>query len=434
MSHTRLDLLIFGATGFTGQFVVTEIVRLAKEHGNLTWGIAGRNIDKLKAALDKSSEKTGVDLSTIPIVLADVKDEESLKEMAQKTKVVINCCGPYRFFGEPVVKACVENGASHVDVSGEPQFMESMQLKYHKAAEENGVYIVSACGFDCIPADLGTIFLQKHFEGGLNSVEIFLKPGAIKTDKKIKRGAAIHYGTWASAVYGLAHANELSSIRSKLYPQRLPAFQPKLKPRPVIHKNEVVNGRWCLPFLGADRSVVMRSQRHFYDTGKERPVQVCTYMVVQNFLAVIGLIIFGAFFLLMSNFELGRKILLQYPKLCSFGFVSHEGPPEEQEKHTVISFVFHGKGWSEKEKADSLLPNKTVISKITLKSPGYGFTATAVILSAVMILKESKNMPSSGGVYPPAAAFAKTSLIEELMKNDAKFEVISTLTDPGQKA
>lgn len=63
----------------------------------------------------------GVDLSSIPIVLADVKDEGSLKEMAQKTKVVINCCGPYRFFGEPVVKACVENGASHVDVSGEPQ-------------------------------------------------------------------------------------------------------------------------------------------------------------------------------------------------------------------------------------------------------------------------------------------------------------------------
>lgn len=103
------------------------------------------------------------DLSSIPIIIADVKDEESLKAMAARAKLIINTCGPYRFFGEPVVKACVEMGAHHVDVSGEPQFLEKTVLDYHKAAEEKGVYIVGACGFDSIPTDIGIVYLEKSF-------------------------------------------------------------------------------------------------------------------------------------------------------------------------------------------------------------------------------------------------------------------------------
>lgn len=63
----------------------------------------------------------GEDVTTVPIILADCDNQKSLNDMAKQAKVVINCCGPYRFYGECVVKACVENGASHVDVSGEPE-------------------------------------------------------------------------------------------------------------------------------------------------------------------------------------------------------------------------------------------------------------------------------------------------------------------------
>lgn len=85
--------------------------------------------------------------------------------MTSHAKVIVNCCGPYQWYGEVVVKACIETGTHHVDISGEPQFLEEMQLKYHRAAEEKGVYIVGACGFGSLPSDLGTLFLRKHFKG-----------------------------------------------------------------------------------------------------------------------------------------------------------------------------------------------------------------------------------------------------------------------------
>lgn len=106
--------------------------------------------------------------------------------------------------------------------------MEKMQLEYNKAAQDAGVYIVSACGFDSIPCDLGVIFTQNRYgEGEINSIETYLN--AWVTSKV--GGASIHYGTWESAVYGLAHANELRDLRKKLYPERLPEYKPKLKPR-----------------------------------------------------------------------------------------------------------------------------------------------------------------------------------------------------------
>lgn len=98
-------------------------------------------------------------------IVADVSDDDSLKRMAAQGSVIVNCVGPYRFFGEQVVKACLEEGASHVDISGELQFLEGMQIKYHSVAEEKGVYIVGACGYDSVPGDCGVVYLQQKFDG-----------------------------------------------------------------------------------------------------------------------------------------------------------------------------------------------------------------------------------------------------------------------------
>lgn len=105
------------------------------------------------------------------------------------------------------------------------QFLERMELEYGKQARDAGVYVISACGFDSIPCDLGIIFLQSKFNGEVNSVESYLN--SWKTSNV--GGAGIHYGTWESAVYGLAHANELRELRSKLYPEKLPELKPKLR-------------------------------------------------------------------------------------------------------------------------------------------------------------------------------------------------------------
>ena len=136
----------------------------------------------------------------VGIIQADVGDPKSLAEMAQSAQVILNCVGPYRFYGEALVKACVENGSHHVDISGEPQvtkhrfscqrynvtsllliqFLERMQLDFNSAAKEGNVYVVGACGFDSIPADMGTVFLETEFQGQVNTVETYLEIQAPK--------------------------------------------------------------------------------------------------------------------------------------------------------------------------------------------------------------------------------------------------------------
>lgn len=119
MTTERYDFVVFGATGFTGQFVVEEIARSVGTQKR--WAIAGRTEPKLRSVLTEATKNVGVALNQIPIIIADVSDTNSLAAMAKQSKIVLNCVGPYRFFGEAVVAACVENGASCLDISGEPQ-------------------------------------------------------------------------------------------------------------------------------------------------------------------------------------------------------------------------------------------------------------------------------------------------------------------------
>lgn len=119
---SRIDLVVFGASGFTGKYTVKHLNKISKEKSsNFTWGVAGRNKEKILKALAEVLGNEDAEISKIPIIIADLGDVNSLNEMAKQAKVILNCCGPYRFYGEPVIKACVENKTHHVDVSGEPQ-------------------------------------------------------------------------------------------------------------------------------------------------------------------------------------------------------------------------------------------------------------------------------------------------------------------------
>ncbi|XP_011194846.2 saccharopine dehydrogenase-like oxidoreductase [Zeugodacus cucurbitae] len=423
----KLDVIIFGATGFTGKYTVFEAVSVLK---NYRWGIAGRSQEKLEKVLQEMGAKAQKNLMDIPIILADVENEASLLAMAKRCRVLVNCCGPYRFFGEPVVRACLEAGTHQVDVTGEPQYMETMQLKYNKQAQERNVFIISACGFDSIPADLGVVFIEKNFDGVVNSVESYLKN--YSKGNGSRGGAGIHYGTWESAIYGLAHSSELKAIREKLYEDKLPKFTPVLKHRPLIFRSDIVNGV-CLPFPGPDRSVVMRSQRFLYENEHKRPVQMHTYITFKSWIAAVLVALFGVSFGFLTKFSLGRHLLLKYPKVFSFGFASHEGPSEEAMERVQFSFTMRAKGWANSERLTEPTdqytdpPTKTLTVKVSGSNPGYGATCVALLSTAVIILKESDKMPGPGGVLPPGAAFAKTSLISELEKHDhgIKFEILA---------
>lgn len=386
-----LDVIIFGASGFTGKYTIFEATKILS---NLKWGIAGRSQVKLEKVRKEMGEKAGKDLSHIPIIIADIEDTTSLEKMAAQCRIVVNCCGPFRFFGEPVIAACISAGTHHVDVSGEPQYMEKMQLEYNDQAREKGVYIVSACGFDSIPADLGVAFIEQNFDGGVvNSVEAYLDMN-VQTKSS---GAGIHYGTWESAVYGLSTAEELRALRKKLFKERLPKFTPTLKNRPVLHKSPLVGDQWCLPFMGSDRSVVMRSQRFLYEKEGKRPVQMRPYFATRSLMHSAVIMFVGMVFGILTRFCFGRSLLLRFPKIFSLGFVSHEGPSEEDMEATTFTMAMRGCGWEEKLSSPTDqytdAPNKRVDIEISGTNPGYGATCVALLLSAVTIFKEQKKMP-----------------------------------------
>ncbi|XP_011862890.1 PREDICTED: saccharopine dehydrogenase-like oxidoreductase isoform X2 [Vollenhovia emeryi] len=422
MADDRLDIIIFGATGYTGKYVVKNVTHMCKEQ-KMKFGVSGRR----QKALETVVKEFASDIENVPIILADVKDEESLKKMTKQARVLINCCGPYTLYGEPVVKACIATRTHYVDVTGEEQFMVEMQLEYNEAAKEAGIYVVSACGFECVPSDLGIVFTQEKFGGEVNDVEVYMKMWSTSTDNK---GPYLNYGTWESAIYILAYADKLQKLRNKLYPTKLPELTPKLKSRSIVHQSDVSKG-WSVPlWYNPDRPLALRTQRFFYENYKERPAQVQYYGTIGSFFNLMMLAIGGLILLLMAHIACGRKLLLKYPSLFTFGLITHENPDPELWKSTQFSVTIKARGWTEKlaEPTDKHTnpPNKTVITRVSGVSPAYEATSVMAILSAITILNEAGKMPDNGGVLTPGAAFGKTSLVEQLNKHNIKFEVISS--------
>ena len=105
----------------------------------------------------------------------------------------------------------------------------------------------------------------------------------------------------------------------------------------------------------------------------------------------------GAMVVMLAKFQIGKNLLLNYPRLFSFGFVSHEGPSDEAMKNTYFDIHFEGRGWDYKlaEPTDKYTapPNMVVKTKISGTNPGYGATCVALLLAAKTILVESAKMP-----------------------------------------
>ncbi|XP_037787469.1 saccharopine dehydrogenase-like oxidoreductase isoform X1 [Penaeus monodon] len=420
----RYDLVVFGATGFTGQYVVEEVARVAEKERTerktpLTWAIAGRSEKKLQWSLAEAQKELGLSLDDVGIILADVKDNESLKEMAAKSSVVINCVGPYQLFGEPVIQACIENGASHVDISGEPQFLEGMQAKYHKAAEEAGVHIVGACGYDSIPAEMGLVHMIKNFKGELNSAEMFVRTKSSKT-------TSIHTGTMESAALAVANRNEIARIRRELFPTPLPKPKHKVKKKGVLHKNDEL-GLWGVP-LPTDEPVVYRTQRYRYEVLGQRPLQFQQFLGVRSSFQGVGLLLGMAYFTFLCFFSWTRKLLLKYPEVMTAGVFSRAGSDRESLKALRFTATLVGHGWSQSlldgSDQHSEPPNASIKVKVSGPDPGYGATSLMMVACAMTILREKTSIPGKGGVLTPGVAFMNTDLIKRIEDQGMTVEVV----------
>lgn len=194
MAEREFDVVLFGATGFTGRLVAEYLAKQKPKR----WAIAGRNRDKLAAL--------GLD---VPIVIADAMDPAACAEVARRTRVVCTTVGPYSKYGSALVGACAEAGTHYCDLTGEVHWMRAMIDAHHETARKTGARIVHTCGFDSIPSDLGTWATQQEF------IRRFGRPAQKVTAFYGESSGGLSGGTAASA-FAIADAMSDPAVRRVL--------------------------------------------------------------------------------------------------------------------------------------------------------------------------------------------------------------------------
>jgi len=401
------DVVILGATGFTGQWVVKYFNTVAGD--KYSWAIAGRNMSKLEEISAGTTAKC---------VQVDISSVDTIERAVRDAKLVLNCTGPYRLLGEPVVKACVENGVDYLDISGEPEFIEAMELRYNEMASHSGSIVISACGFDSIPSEIGLNFLRNNFRGELQRAEAFLSVNAAK-------GYCGHATTWDCAVMGFGNQDALKALRSLRKAPRIEykgkrnstrSFGSKINDTGLdeLHDNRTI------PFPGSDASIVRRSQQGFALRGKT-PVRFSIYAVVGSVASLIGISFTGLCLSLFSRFSSGQSLLMKFAEFFTFGAFSRQGPPKESIADTSFDITFLGKG------VDQDGNPQTKRAKVSGPEPGYDATSKILVTCALTLLEERKkvfeNLGEQGGVSTTALAFDGTDIVYNLESAGLSFEI-----------
>lgn len=242
MSSAKFDIVVYGATGFTGQLVAEYLTQHYKSDKTLKWAMAGRSLGKLKAVRDVIGAP-----GNTPLIVADASDAASLRVMAEQTMSVITTVGPYQLYGEELLAACVATGTDYFDLCGEPIWMRQMIDKYDAAAKESGARVVFSCGFDSVPFELGAFFVQEEAK------RVFGAPAArVKGRVRDMRGT-LSGGTAASAKATFdAVAKDISLIAILNDPFALtPGFAGPKQPkgnRPLLEEDLQ---SWAAPFMMA---------------------------------------------------------------------------------------------------------------------------------------------------------------------------------------
>ncbi len=173
-SQREFDVVVWGASGFTGRLVAEYLLERHGASGTVQWALGGRNREKLEAI----RAGLGAAAADLPIVLGDGDDEASLASLAERTRVVCTTVGPYALYGSKLVAACVAHGTDYCDLTGEVHWMRRMIDTHQKEAEATGARIVHTCGFDSIPSDLGVHFVQSEMRRRHGVASPFVKARA----------------------------------------------------------------------------------------------------------------------------------------------------------------------------------------------------------------------------------------------------------------
>ncbi|CAG7723461.1 unnamed protein product, partial [Allacma fusca] len=414
MKDRVFDIVIFGASGCTGRFLIEELVKYQGRNPreNFTWAVAGQYMHELESMLQEISTVTEKDCTQTDKIIADAMNIESLRKMSAKCKVVINCVGPFRFFGENLVKACLAERTDLIDASGEAQYHLKMQLLYSKEAEERNIYIISSCGFASIPADCGTALMQKEFPGDLNSVEIFYE-----INDYSKKALQANVASLISCIHIAANLREWDNLEKKVLSGSKFDYKYRVKNRIIHYNNDVAS--WCLINFQCDASVIRRSQHFLYQTENKRPLQATSYVKLPSFIATLFNLLLILAFTGLCQFKIGRLLLEKFPKICTLGHIDPNKRISGKYLNSVrFKFTIVGRGWDNRFMGTlnqhSEPPNFTRRIEVSGYNPFYAGSAIMLIQSALTVLNEKDKMPGRGGVLPPGVAFAGTTLVKRL--------------------
>ena len=241
-SAKKFDIVVYGATGFTGQLVAEYLAAQYKGDGGLKWAMAGRSLDKLKSVRDA----IGAPADT-PLIAADSGDAGALKAMVDQTRSVLTTVGPYQWYGNELIAACAASGTDYLDLCGEPVWMRQMIDKHEAEAKASGARIVFSCGFDSVPFELGAFFVQDEAR------RVFGAPAArVKGRVRDMRGT-FSGGTAASGRATFeAIAKDLSLVAILNDPFALtPGFKGAKQPKgnKAVYEEEMQS--WTAPFTMA---------------------------------------------------------------------------------------------------------------------------------------------------------------------------------------
>jgi short subunit dehydrogenase-like uncharacterized protein len=370
-SSNAFDIVVYGATGFTGQLVAEYLASRYKNDGALKWAMAGRSLDKLATVRDAIGAP-----ADLPLISADASDVASLRAMIAQTKSVVTTVGPYLLYGNELVAACAASGTDYFDLCGETPWMRRIIDAHQATAQRSGARIMFSCGYDSLPFELGVFCCQQ------TATKVFGTPVS-----RIKGRIRAMKGTFSggTAASGRALFEAAAKDRDLLALMRdpfslTPGFQgPKQPPgnKPMFDEDLQA---WVTPFFMANintRNVHRSNMLMGFPYGRD---------FVYDEMQMTGTGEEGE--------ALARRIVAANNKMAtSVGPKPGEGPSKEERESGYYDLLFVG-----------IAPDGRQV-RVSVKGdrdPGYGSTSKMISECALCLRRDTPEL--AGGIWTPGAA------------------------------
>ncbi|MEV7506737.1 saccharopine dehydrogenase NADP-binding domain-containing protein [Streptomyces sp. NPDC091201] len=381
------DVVLFGATGFVGELTAEYLAAHAPD--GFRWALAGRDPGKLERLRERLTAADPA-CASLPLLRADARDADGVRELAASTRVLATTVGPYIWYGAELVAACAAAGTDYVDLTGEPEFVDRMYVEHDAQARETGARIVHACGFDSIPSDLGAYFTVRQLPEGV----------PLTVDGFVRSNALFSGGTLASALTAIGRGPQtLAAAQARrLHEPRLLGRRARGPVGPPRFSRET--GTWALPLPVLDPRIVARSAAALERYGPD--FRYRHYASVRHLPVALG-----------GTAALGATAALaQVPAARQWLMDRWEpgrGPDAERRARSWFSVRFVGEGGG-----------RRVFTEVSGGDPGYGETAKMLAESALCLALDA--LPDTSGQVTTAVAMGD-ALLTRLRKAGITFRV-----------